>query len=605
MARPVTASNQLWRASTELRWEQHVSCSVIRKTHTQQAGIYDKTRKRLLCGREDMLALVAAQLQVRRHPASPAHQPVWYDIGGGTGYNVEVMDKLVGIEATFSHVFVIDFSPSLTAVARERVDRFGWKNVTVLCQDARRVHCDPGTADLITMSYSLSMIPDFYGVVDTLTTFLAPTGIIGIVDFYVQSIVDVSSRNYIGGTFNRHVNWLGRLFWRAWFDADRVNLDAGRRDYVEYRFGTVLSLSERNYLLGGIPYYMFVGCRREIELSVASGQEAVEELDAVLTESPYLSPKEYRKQQADVEQSSGLHSKLYESAIVNLSSNLPLPATFYQQHPWRIHYDELLPKHQNFNNEYIYAFNWEDPEVDRRLLNIHKDDIILSITSAGDNILDYMLESPKRVHAVDLNPNQNHLLELKVAALTSLPYCDAWQLFGEGRHPNFRELLMGKLSPHLSSRAFQYWIDRAGAFSSKHGLYETGGSRHAIKLARRLFRVCGLSTKIQTMCNVETLNEQREIWPHVRDVLLSWPLHKALVSTEWWAWKAAGVPPAQRKMLVDDFAERTGRPSNKKICGEAVWQHVVDTLDPVAKATQLSRDNYFYYLCLQGKYSKK
>ena len=56
----------------------------------------------------------------------------------------------------------------------------------------------------------------------------------------VQSIVDVSARNYIGGAFNRHVNWLGRMFWRAWFDLDRVSLDAARRDYLEYRFGTVI-----------------------------------------------------------------------------------------------------------------------------------------------------------------------------------------------------------------------------------------------------------------------------------------------------------------------------------------------------------------------------
>jgi betaine lipid synthase len=570
-----------------------------------QAGIYDTTRKRLLCGREDMLALVVAQLQSRHESSTITHKPVWYDMGGGTGYNIEVMDKLVGIEAAFSHVFLVDFSPSLCAVAKERVKSRAWKNVTILCQDARTVQCSPGSADLITMSYSLSMIPDFYSVIDMMTNILAPTGIIGIVDFYVQSIVDVSSRNYIGGTFNRHVNWLGRLFWRAWFDADRVNLDAGRRDYVEYRFGTVLSSSDRNYLLGGIPYYLFVGCRRDADTSNIGSQEMVQKFDASLTESPYLSSNEYRKQQTDIENANIVHSKSYESAIVNLSSNLPLPATFYQKNPWRIHYNELLKKHQQFNNEYIYAFNWEDPKVDRQLLGINKDDVILTITSAGDNILDYLLESPRRVHAVDLNPNQNHLLELKVAAFTTLPHSDVWQLFAEGRHPNFRDLLITKLSPHLSSQAFQYWLDRAGSFSSKHGLYETGGSRHAIKLLRRLFRLCGLTSKIQTMCNVETLNEQREIWPQIRDVLLSWPLHKAVVSTEWWAWKAAGVPPAQRKMFVDDYAQRTGRPSNKKICGEAVWQYVVDTLDPVVETTQLSSENYFYYICLQGRYSKK
>jgi betaine lipid synthase len=215
-----------------------------------QANVYDATRKRLLQGREDMLAILAAKLQ-NRATSTGSGKPVWYDIGGGTGYNIEVMDKLVGIEGFYEHVFLVDLSPSLCEVARERVGEHGWKNVTVLCQDARSIACAASSADLITMSYSLSMIPDYYSVVDMITNLLAPSGLVGICDFYVQSIVDVSSRNYIGGTFNRHVNWVGRMFWRTWFDADRVNLDGGRRDYVEYRFGTILSASERNYLLGG------------------------------------------------------------------------------------------------------------------------------------------------------------------------------------------------------------------------------------------------------------------------------------------------------------------------------------------------------------------
>ncbi|OAL39407.1 hypothetical protein AYO20_01277 [Fonsecaea nubica] len=562
--------------------------------YSAQANVYDSTRKRLLRGREDMLAILVAKLQGKM-ASGEGRKPVWYDIGGGTGYNIEVMDKLVGIDGFFEHVFLVDLSTSLCEVARERVRKNGWKNVTVLCQDARSVACAPSSADLITMSYSLSMIPDFYGVVDMVAGFLSPRGLIGICDFYVQSIVDISSRNYCGGTFNRHVNWFGRMFWRTWFDADRVNLDGGRRDYVEYRFGTVLSTSQRNYPLGG----------RDAEAFAEQGQEVLERLDAALTESPYLSPMKFKEQRSLDAQQSIPRSKSYESAIVNLSNDLPLPSAFYQQHHWRIYYNDLLQKHQQFGNEYIYAFNWEDPKVDHQLLKINQDDVILTITSAGDNILDYLLERPKRIHAVDLNPNQNHLLELKVAAFTALPYNDVWQLFGEGKHPDFRNLLLSRLSPHMSSQAFQYWLSKSYIFSSKGGLYESGGSRHAIKLIRWLFKTFGLTAKVRTICKVETLNEQREMWPQIRNLLLSWPLHKTVVSTEWWAWKAAGVPPNQHALIIDDYAQRTGLPRTKKLCGEAIWQYVVDTLDPVVETTQISRENYFYYLCLQGKFSRK
>lgn len=557
-----------------------------------------------------MLGIVAAQLQARNKGVT-SHKPVWFDIGGGTGYNIEVMDRLVGVQTFFEHVYLVDLSPSLCEIAQQRVNRFGWKNVSVLCEDARFVQHHEAQADLITMSYSLSMIPDFYNVVDLLTGLLRPDGLIGICDFYVQSIVDVSSRNYTGGMINRHVNWFGRMFWRTWFDADRVNLDAGRRDYVEYRFGTILSASERNYFLGGIPYYIFIGCRREADLAHDRARDIIDKMDAALTESPHLFPKDGQDNTAQRVRNDIPRSKSYESAIVNLSSNLPLPASFYQQHNWRIHYNDLLPKHQQFNQEYIYAFNWEDPKVDRQLLDINKDDVILAITSAGDNILDYLLESPKRIHAVDLNPNQNHLLELKCAAFTALPHSECWKLFAEGTHPDFRNLLIHKLSPHLSSHAFQFWLNHTSTFkASAGGLYNTGGSRHAINLIRWLFKLFNLSSKVRTLCTVETLNEQREIWPSIRDLLLSWPLHRLVVSTEWWSWKAAGVPREQRALIIDDFKnhqDRNDRKSktSKEVSGEAIWKYIVDTLDPVIDETQISRENYFYYVCLQGRYSKK
>lgn len=576
-----------------------------------------------------MLGCVAAQLQSPIRRPSGNRRPIWYDIGGGTGYNIEIMDGLVGVKDFFEHVYLIDLSPSLCEVARERAKRLGWTNVSVLCQDARSIQSHAHAADLITMSYSLSMIPDFYSVVDQVATLLAPKGIVGICDFYVQSVVDVSSRNYTGGTINRHVNWLGRMFWRTWFDADRVNLDAGRRDYVEYKFGTILSASERNYLLGGIPYYLFVGCQISAETihqrpktslqhsPDLSPQESLKQYDAALTESPYLSPQEYRdmlSKQTTTPGNAPMRSKAYESALVNLSSNLPLPASFYQCHPWRTTYSDLLPKHTQFASEYIYAFNWEDPAVDLQILDLSPSDVLVTITSAGDNILDYLSHSSVgRIHAIDLNPNQNHLLELKCACFAAqLPHSEIWSLFGEGVHPSFRQLLIHKLSPHLSSNAFQFWLSCTSAFSpAGRGLYvSSGGSRHAIKLCRWLFGLFSLSQKVRTFCNVSTLAEQKEIWyTSIRHVLLSWPLHQLLVSTEWWAWRAAGVPPEQRQLIVNDYASKLTpktreKMSQRKLAGEAIFKFLEDTLDPVVNHTLLSRENYFYHLVLQGKYAR-
>lgn len=82
------------------------------------------------------------------------------------------MSAFVPVDKFFDHVYLVDLSPSLCDVARQRFQRLGWKNVSVICQDARSFRLpernvdpqsvDGGTSDrvdLITMSYSLSMIP--------------------------------------------------------------------------------------------------------------------------------------------------------------------------------------------------------------------------------------------------------------------------------------------------------------------------------------------------------------------------------------------------------------------------------------------------------------
>ena len=147
-------------------------------------------------------------------------------------------------------------------------------------------------------------------------------------------------------------------------------------------------------------------------------------------------------------------------------------------------------------------------------MSITPDDVMLVISSAGDNALSYAISAqPSRIHCVDLNPCQNHLLELKLAALVSLPHHDIWQVFGLGRHPNFQKLLYEKLSPHLSSHALQFWVQNVGHFDvNRKGLYDTGYSGWALKLARWLFRYMGVSEDVKRMCSATTVKEQSEIY---------------------------------------------------------------------------------------------
>ncbi|EGY17241.1 hypothetical protein VD0002_g8410 [Verticillium dahliae] len=614
--------------------------------YKKQAGAYDATRRLLLQGREDMLALSAAQLQAKAQAEAQVKRRgntkrIWVDVGGGTGWNIDAMSAYVNVPEFFSSVYLVDFSPSLCDVARKRFQRLGWDNVKVICEDARKfrledhedgisINATPlrspvlsyfsqkrpehGGADLVTMSYSLSMIPDYHSVIDSLTSLLSPNGVLGVVDFYVQSHVDFSFRNFTGGLVNRHVSWLSRTFWRAWFDIDRVGLEAARRDYLEYKFGTILNINARNKTLGRIPYYVWVGCHKKPFSSSALPHEIIEKIDALATESPLLYPVDQRNALTRAIEKSApeIRSKAFMAAIENLSANLPLPSFFYQNHHWRIYYDDQLQKHKQFNDEYIYAFTWEDTRVDERLLKLGADDVVLAITSAGDNILSYAMQSPARIHAVDLNPTQNHLLELKVASYCALPYEDFWRLFGDGKHPDFRTLLMTKLSPHLSSRAFQYWLQNIHVFTNKrgYGLYDTGGSRHAIRVFRWITRIFGVRRAVAEFLDTKTLNEQREVWrTKIRPALLSKLLCNLVVSQESFLWSALGVPKNQLAMIEADHAVSDAvkgpSPKAKDSRSHAIWHYMLDTLDPVAEHTHIAVDNPYYHVCMTANFTQR
>ena len=120
--------------------------------------------------------------------------------------------------------------------------------------------------------------------------------------------------------------------------------------------------------------------------------------------------------------------------------------------------------------------------------------------------------------------------------------------------------------------------------------------------------ISGLRITVQKLCESKTLNEQRELWSQVRRVLMNRMLHWTVMTGDF-LWKAAGVPPAQKAMIVSDHLDQGGiNPMRLHLLdnsGEAMFEYIDNTLDPVAKQTLLSEENYYYLLTLQGKYSRR
>ena len=549
----------------------------LEQFYKSQAKLYDRTRGVLLQGRETSLKLSLSHLSEKKGN-------VWIDVGGGTGFNISQMALLTNLDTTFDKIYLIDLSPSLCEVARKRCKEHGWKNVEVICGDACDFEIPEESAQLITFSYSLSMIPSFYAAIDHAVSLLdAKNGIISCVDFGVtnESML-VGRTNTLGGLVNRHIPWLFRTFWRLWFEFDKVFLDPARREYLEYRFGTIKSLNCYNYKLGKIPYYIWLGCNKDHE------QHLQARFVELAPTSPYLAPIT-----TSASSNAQPMTKAMIAALENSKKGLPYPSLFYQKEHWRVYYDEVNPEYSQFKNSYIYAFTWEDPREDVNILNIQPEDTILAITSAGDNILHYatLPNPPKRIHGVDLNPCQGHLTELKLAAIRSLSFTQLWQMFGEGKIDRFNNILLNKLAPYLSSNAFQYWFENGTKTFDPNGagLYDTGFTKWALRLAKWVFKVANLTDEVNMLCKAKTLEEQRSIWDKkIKPVLFNRVVGKILVGNPLFLWSALGVPRNQAKMM-----------------GSSTLQYIIDTLDPVIDNSLISDDNYFYYLTLKGRYSSR
>jgi S-adenosylmethionine-diacylglycerol 3-amino-3-carboxypropyl transferase len=111
----------------------------------------------------------------------------------------------------------------------------------------------------------------------------------------------------------------------------------------------------------------------------------------------------------------------------------------------------------------LYGACWEDLAIARTALRVPRGGLVVAIGSAGDNALGLLLDDPRRVVAVDLNPAQTALIELKVAALRSAPSELATFVGGipDGEPArNARLARFEMVRPRLSGRAARHWDAR-------------------------------------------------------------------------------------------------------------------------------------------------
>lgn len=243
-------------------------------------------------------------------------------------------------------------------------------------------------------------------------------------------------------------------------------------------------------------------------------------------------------------------------------------------------------------NNLVYNTCWEDPRLDRQALDLKASDHLLVITSAGCNALDYLLAGASRVSAVDMNPRQNALLELKIAGIRALDFDTFFEMFGKGRLTDFQKIYETKLRPLLPGYAQVYW-DRSIRFFAGRGwrssFYFRGSSG---VFARLVNSYIDRRSKLRPIVNnllktTDVQNQQRIFNTELRPVFwtraLRWAMNRDLTLA------LLGVPRAQRKQIEIYYSG-------------GVVKFIEHAIDAVFGTLPL-HDNYFYRVYLTGEYS--
>lgn len=240
-------------------------------------------------------------------------------------------------------------------------------------------------------------------------------------------------------------------------------------------------------------------------------------------------------------------------------------------------------------NNLVYNTCWEDPRLDRRALELTERDRVLVITSAGCNALDYAIAGAGHVYAVDMNPRQNALLELKVAGIRRLQFEDFFKLFGEGYHPRANEIYQQTLRPALTPWAQAYW-DRWIKFfdSSKRSFYFRGTSgSFARGINFYVDRVARVRSEITDLMDARTTDEQARIYEGIRDRFWRRSLRFAMNRDT--TLSMLGVPKAQRLQIEKQYPG-------------GILRFIEDSMEAVFAKLPIA-DNYFWRVYITGKYT--
>lgn len=241
---------------------------------------------------------------------------------------------------------------------------------------------------------------------------------------------------------------------------------------------------------------------------------------------------------------------------------------------------EVKKKDGDALSVFLTCCPFQDPRVERQVLHLKEKDHVLTIASALDNVLDYIIDGAK-VTAVDLNPCQIALCELKVACIKEMDHAQFFSVFAENKCDLVREFYQPKLRRHLSSPSQEFWDSRVSSIQSF--MYSGASGALAFVIFRILFPLFGFGW-VRKACEkgerVEVFQTQCLRYKK-RLRILAWLADHVLL---YFGSALAGVPQKQLRL------------------GHERGNTFGVVLDNILFRTDLCRDNYFFAGYILGGY---
>jgi S-adenosylmethionine:diacylglycerol 3-amino-3-carboxypropyl transferase len=220
--------------------------------------------------------------------------------------------------------------------------------------------------------------------------------------------------------------------------------------------------------------------------------------------------------------------------------------------------------------------------MDHRVFDLNESDHIVTIASAGCNVLDYIIEGAT-VTAVDFNLCQIALTELKKVAIIHLEYDAFFEIFSKSNMKLLQEVYP-TLRPHLTASSAEFWD--TGIYTIKSFLYSGTSGNMVYVLFRIIFPLLGLGFIRRELVKGTSAEEL-----------------KKLITTRSYSLRA--IAWFMDNVLLRVGCCFAGVPERQMALGFHRHNNLAIVIERVLFNTDLVNDNYFYSGYFLGYYTQE